>query len=159
MYKYLTLFACTAAVAMGAAVDHWAVLVAGSNGYWNYRHQADICRAYNILVKNGMPAENIIVMAYDDVARDPQNPYPGQLFNKPDGPDVYKGCQIDYRGEDVNPKNFLAILKGEDTKVKGGTGRVLKSTKSSKVFINFSDHGSYGLIQFPNDDYLYANDF
>jgi legumain len=58
----------------------------------------------------------------------------------------------------VNPKNFLAILKGEDTKVKGGTGRVLKSSKSSKVFINFSDHGSPGLIQFPNDDYLYAHD-
>ena len=30
-------------------LDH-AVLIAGSNGYDNYRHQADICHAYNILI-------------------------------------------------------------------------------------------------------------
>jgi legumain len=28
------------------ATDHWAVIVAGSNGFWNYRHQADACHAY-----------------------------------------------------------------------------------------------------------------
>lgn len=28
--------------------EHFAVLVAGSNGYWNYRHQADICHAYQV---------------------------------------------------------------------------------------------------------------
>jgi legumain len=27
----------------------WALLVAGSNGYDNYRHQADICHAYQVL--------------------------------------------------------------------------------------------------------------
>ena len=31
---------------LATATDHWAVLVAGSNGFWNYRHQADICHAY-----------------------------------------------------------------------------------------------------------------
>lgn len=34
------------ALAMSANAAHWAVLVAGSNGFWNYRHQADICHAY-----------------------------------------------------------------------------------------------------------------
>ena len=29
-----------------AASDHWAVLVAGSNTYSNYRHQADVAHAY-----------------------------------------------------------------------------------------------------------------
>ncbi len=52
-------------------------------------------------------------MAYDDVANDSENPFPGQIFNKPNGQDVYAGCKIDYTGEDVNPKNFLAILRGE----------------------------------------------
>lgn len=138
-------------------VDHWAVLVAGSNGFWNYRHQADICHSYQILKKNGIPESNIIVMSYDDVAADPENPIPGKLFNKPDGEDVYAGCKIDYRGNDVTPQNFLAILQGNKTAVTGGNGKVLGSGPNSKVFVNFADHGAPGLIAFPND-YLYAND-
>jgi legumain len=35
--------------------------------------------------KNGIPEENIITMSYDDVANDPENPFPGKLFNKPNG--------------------------------------------------------------------------
>lgn len=30
-----------------------------------------------------MKPENIITMAYDDIANDGSNPFPGQLFNKP----------------------------------------------------------------------------
>lgn len=62
---------------------HWALLIAGSNTWWNYRHQADVCHAYQLLKKNGLPDERIIVMLYDDVASSMWNPYPEQLFNKP----------------------------------------------------------------------------
>jgi legumain len=82
MYKkYLALSALAAVQA--STSDHWAVIVAGSNGYWNYRHQADACHAYQIALKNGIPADQIIHIAFDDIAHDPSNPYPGQLFNKP----------------------------------------------------------------------------
>jgi legumain len=64
-------------------------------------------------------------MAYDDVASDPLNPIPGKLFNKPNGDDVYAGCNIDYKGNDVTPENFLAILKGDKSAVTGGNGKVL----------------------------------
>ena len=57
-----------------------------------------------------MPAENIIVMAYNDVAWDDWNPFPGKLFNGLDGTDWYEGCKMDYTGADVNVDNFLAIL-------------------------------------------------
>lgn len=57
----LALFRC-------ASAANWAVLVAGSSGYDNYRHQADVCHAYQILHKNGIPDENIVVMMYDDIA-------------------------------------------------------------------------------------------
>lgn len=41
------LFLTVALLALVVAKEnHWAVLVAGSNGFWNYRHQADICHAY-----------------------------------------------------------------------------------------------------------------
>ena len=55
--------------------DNWAVLVAGSSGYYNYRHQTDICHAYQILIKNGLNPDNIIVFSYDDVAISSNNPF------------------------------------------------------------------------------------
>jgi legumain len=69
----------------------WAVLLAGSAGYGNYRHQADVCHAYQILKKGGLKDENIIVFMYDDIAHNPENPYPGTIINHPEGSDVYHG--------------------------------------------------------------------
>lgn len=51
---------------------NWVLLVAGSNEYYNYRHQSDICHAYQIVKRNGIPDENIIVMMYDDIAESSQ---------------------------------------------------------------------------------------
>ncbi|THD19739.1 Legumain [Fasciola hepatica] len=78
---------------------HWAVLVAGSNGWSNYRHQADVCHAYHVLRENGIPPENIITMIYDDIAKNTENPFPGKLFNDYQHKDVYAGVKIDYRDE------------------------------------------------------------
>ena len=49
-------------------------------------------------------------MAYDDIANHRENPFPGKIFNKPNGEDVYSGCKLDYTGKDVTPENFLAII-------------------------------------------------
>lgn len=95
------------------ASDHWAVLVAGSSQYYNYRHQADVAHAHQVLVRNGFPEENIILMMYDDVADAKENPFQGQLFNKKDGKNVYDKDAIDYRGLDVTKVNLYAVLKGD----------------------------------------------
>merc|ERR1711962_905214 len=70
--------------------DIWAVLVAGSNGWYNYRHQADVCHAYQILHAHGIPDDHIIVMMMDDIANNTINPHKGKIINRPDGPDVYR---------------------------------------------------------------------
>ncbi|XP_074517754.1 legumain [Sebastes fasciatus] len=129
---------------------HWAVIVAGSNGWYNYRHQADACHAYQILHGNGIPDEQIVVMMYDDLAQNEENPTPGIVINRPNGTDVYKGVPKDYTGDDVTPQNFLAVLKGEKTT--GGSGKVLKSGPKDHVFVYFTDHGAPGILAFPNDD-------
>jgi len=140
-----------------ATADTHAVIVAGSNQYYNYRHQADACHAYITLRKGGIPAENIILFAYNDIAHSSSNPFPGKIFNKPDGDDVYEGCVIDYQGADVTPELYLAVLRGDKNAVAGhGTERVLTSSKNDLVFLNFADHGAPGLIAFPST-YLYAN--
>jgi legumain len=131
-----------------AAREHWAVIVAGSNTYSNYRHQADACHAYQIAKAKGVPEDHIILMAYDDIASSSSNPFPGKLFNKPDptgpGVDVYEGCNIDYRSTDVTPQKFMDVLTGS------ASGKKLESTSEDNVFVFFSDHGAPGLIAFPS---------
>jgi len=134
----------------------WAVLAAGSSTYWNYRHQADICHAYQILKGHGVDPDHIITLIYDDVAHADNNPFPGKLFNQPNGPDVYGGCQVDYRGDALSPELFLSVLKGDSAKVAslvGGNGnangKVLQSGPDDNVFIYFADHGGSGMIMFP----------
>ncbi|PSN45864.1 hypothetical protein C0J52_16851 [Blattella germanica] len=119
---------------------------------------ADICHAYQILHANGIPDENIIVMMYDDIAHNSENPRKGVIINQPDGPNVYKGVLKDYTGETVNSTNFLKILAGDAEAMKGiGSGRVIDSGPNDHVFVNFADHGAPGLIAFPEDE-LYASD-
>ena len=89
------------------------MLVAGSHQFWNYRHQADVCHAYHLLIKQGVPAEQIIVMAYGDVAWDDENPFPGTLYNGNDGVNYNEGCNLDYTEKDVNKDNFMAVLTGK----------------------------------------------
>lgn len=137
---------------------HWVVIVAGSNGWYNYRHQADACHAYQIVHRNGIPDEQIVVMMYDDIANSENNPTPGIIINRPNGSDVYEGVLKDYTGEDVTPENFLAVLRGDADAVKGiGSGKVLRSGPRDHVFVYFTDHGSTGLLVFPNDE-LHVDD-
>jgi legumain len=151
--KFIAILAIAIAVSNVQAAQ-WAVIVAGSNGYWNYRHQADSCHAYQIAKAHGIPESNIIHFAYDDIAGNSQNPIPGKLFNKPNGNDVYGGCVIDYKGADVTPQNYLAVLKGQKSAT---VTKVLASGANDDVFLNFADHGAPGLIAFPSS-YLYATD-
>jgi len=138
----------------------WAVLVAGSAGWGNYRHQADICHAYQVLKKGGLSDEHIIVMMADDVADSVANPYPGKVFNKPNGPDVYEGIKIDYSGSDVNAKNVLKVLAGDAKGMAGiGSGRVLASSPEDYVFFYFADHGAPGILGMPSGAFLYADQF
>eukprot|EP00798_Chlamydomonas_sp_ICE-L_P020088 gene20088-26806_t len=107
----------------------------------------------------GYKAEHIIVMMADDIAMSTMNPCPGMIFNRPNGPDVYDGVKIDYKGNDVNAANFLAVLAGNFSAMKGvGTGRVIASGPEDRVFVFYSDHGSTGIIGMPFGPFLYADE-
>jgi len=162
-----TMRSVAVAAAMGVAAGteastHWAVIMAGSNTYGNYRHQSDACHAYQIAKKNGIPESNIIMLAYDDIANNRENPFPGKVFNKPTaagtpGVDVYAGCKIDYKGKDVNAANFIKVLSGDTS----APGPVLKSTANDHVFVYYTDHGGVGILGVPSGaagGYIHAAD-
>ncbi|TVU50416.1 hypothetical protein EJB05_01787, partial [Eragrostis curvula] len=151
----------------------WAVLIAGSSGYQNYRHQArtalclissrtfqaNVCHAYQILKKGGLKDENIVVFMYDDIANNTENPRPGVIINNPNGTDVYAGVPKDYTGEQVNVQNFLAVLLGDTSNLTGGSRKVVNSTADDHVFVYYTDHGGPGTLGMPSGEgRLYAKD-
>ncbi|KER19199.1 hypothetical protein T265_11945 [Opisthorchis viverrini] len=132
---------------------NWVVLVAGSNTWENYRHQADVFHAYQVVRKNNVPPENIITFAYDDIANNPRNPFKGQVFNDYNHLDVYRDVVIDYRGKDVTRDNFVKVLKGNNTPE--ANKKLMKSGPDDNVFIFFSGLGTTSYIAFLGG-YLYA---
>jgi legumain len=136
--------------------NKWAVIAAGSAGFYNYRHQADACHAYQIMRKSGISEDHIILMMQDDVAGAEDNPFPGKLYNKmgSDVEDVYKGCNVDYKGKKVTKGLFAKVLTGDTS----AGGKVLKSGPGDRVFINFVDHGGVGIIAFPNGSPMHAKE-
>ncbi|XP_037399883.1 legumain-like [Pygocentrus nattereri] len=142
-----------------AVGKQWAILVAGAKDWYNYGLQANICHAYQLVHRNGIPDEQTVVMMYDDIADNEQNPYKGNIINQPNGPNVYPGVLKDYTGDDVTPENFLAALRGDESAViKTGPKKVIKSGKNDTIFVFLSDHGAPGLFCFPSSS-LYAIDF
>jgi legumain len=79
-----------------------------------------------VLIGGGVPADNIVVIAMDDLLNAPENPAPGALYNRPGGPDVARGLKIDYRGENATADVFYDVLAGNTAELEGkGSGRAL----------------------------------
>jgi len=133
------------------------LVVAGSNTWSNYRHQADVCHSYQVVHKNGIPDSRVIMMQYDDIANNIANPFKGQIFNAPTpvgtpGVDVYGGTKKDYTGLNVTAAMFIAALTGDS--VASGGNKVLQSTANDHVFVFFDDHGGTDIVAFPTGPYL-----
>ena len=160
--KIFASFAALATLAAADASNHWAVIMAGSNGWSNYRHQSDSHHAVKLMLENGIPRDQIIHLAYDDIADNVLNyHYPGQIFNYPSeegtpGVNVYDESEIDYRGDDVSKENFFKVLLGDES----APGPVLQSNEDSRVFVFYVDHGGRGLICTPskyNSEWIYMD--
>lgn len=138
-----------------ATADHWALIIAGSNTYYNYRHQADVLHAACILRDHGIPSERIITMMYDDIAYNPANPTPGIVINAINGTNVYPCATHDYTHHQVNLTNFQGIMLGDGTVT--GQRKVFETGPEDDIFIYFADHGGPGVFCFPYQN-LYADD-
>jgi legumain len=142
-----------------AGGERWALLIAGSNTWGNYRHQADIYHAYQIMKAGGLDDAHIVVMHYDDIGNSAENPKKGTVINSPTGSDVYHGVPKDYTGAEVTAANFLAVLAGKKANVVGGSGKVIASGPNDKVFVYYADHGGPGILGMPEGEtYLYGKD-
>lgn len=134
--------------------DHWALLVAGSRGWANYRFQADVFAMYQLLRQHGYQDDHIVLICEDDVARHPNNPHQGELRISDTGVNVYDASAIDYRLNKLSPNDIAGILQGRAT---DRLPKVLSPDSDDNVLVFWSGHGSPGSLDF-GSSYLITYD-
>ena len=118
--------------------SQYAVLVQGSNGWNNYRHQADVLNVYQLLKKNGFDDDHIILIIDKTLANDSKNPEPGIIRAENGGKDLLDGCTIDYDNADIVPTDIRNILLGVKT---DKTPVVIPKDARQNVLLYWSGHG------------------
>ena len=143
--------------------NHYAVLVQGSNGMNNYRHQADVLSVYHLLRQNGFDDDHIILILDGALAHDPQNNEPGIIRNSPVGHDLmggtdaeenarwreefggghlfdseYPAAVVDYSTDSLTASDIADILLGLQS---AHLPIVLPQDEGTNVLLYWSGHG------------------
>ncbi|MGN0309372.1 MAG: C13 family peptidase [Bacteroides sp.] len=125
----------------GELHDRWALLVAGSESWNNYRHQADVLNVYQLLKRQGWDDDHIILVMRDDLAYHGSNPNPGEIYASVGGENLYKNVKIDYRADTISTADICSILLGKRS---SHLPVVVESDAYSNLLLYWSGHGSPG---------------
>lgn len=113
--------------------ERWAIIVATSQGWNNYRHDADALAMYQMLKRHGYDDRHILLVINDDLAQNARNAYPGKVFIENGGQDVYENAVIDYRTSEITPQQlFQATLTSND----------FAPDSDDNVFVYWVGHGA-----------------
>lgn len=124
----------------GERADNYALIVAASSEWTNYRHQADALTVYRLLRRAGMEDDHIVLVMADDIAQNPQNPERGTVRVRPGGENVREGALIDYSLDELEPEHIIDILCGNRSEL---LPHVITATERDNVLVFWSGHGYY----------------
>lgn len=139
----------------GELHDRWALLVAGSDSWNNYRHQADVLNVYQMLKKQGWDDDHIILVMRDDIAFHPNNARPGEMFASVGGENLYEDVQLDYRADTLTTADICDILLGRQS---SHLPVVMQSDAGSNLLFYWSGHGSKGYFSWVDEDQLFTTE-
>lgn len=133
-----------------AMSDQYAVLVQGSNGMDNYRHQADVLSVYQLLRRGGFDDDHIILILDGALANDRYNKEPGIIRNDIYGPDLlggtdaeegYPAAVVDYDSDSLSAADISDILLGKSSSHLPVTLPRSESSALPNVLLYWSGHG------------------
>ncbi len=116
----------------------WALLMATSGSWKNYRHQADVLAQYQALKSNGFDDDHIVLMLFDDIADAKENRIQGQIFNSEFGVDLRADVVVDYKGKLLTPLQVMTVLEGGSGP---GLPAVIRSKSTDNVYVFSVGHG------------------
>lgn len=132
----------------------WALLIATSTGWDNYRHQVDVLNIYQQLKAGGYDDDHIVLVIEDDLANNSSNPQKGVLYSRMDGVNVYKDVKVDYHISDLKPNDIREILLGNKS---DRLPTVIESDEDDNIFVFWSGHGAPGFLGFGTFSYSRNN--
>lgn len=113
----------------------YALILAPSAGWENYRHQADACAFYQLLKAGGLGDDHILMVVEDDIAFDTRNLYPGIVRTSPSGENVYSGVRVDYHPSEITLDALADVLTGQ------GEGGMMKPSATDNLLVYWAGHG------------------
>ena len=119
--------------------DKYAVLIAASQSWKNYRHQADVLGFYQHLKGLGYDDDHIVLIMADDLAYNEKNPFQGVVRRELSGENLYENVVIDYNLGELTLDDLRHILTGDVTAEYPVT---LGSSANDNVLFFWSGHGS-----------------
>lgn len=118
--------------------SNYALLVAASTTWDNYRHQADILNVYQILKYLGYDDEHIVLIMQDDLANNSRNPYKGEV-RRYDGQNLYVDVNVDYKLKDLESGDITKILMGKKS---SRLPHVIDADSNTNILVYWSGHGA-----------------
>lgn len=118
--------------------DSWALLVQGSSGWENYRHQADVLNVYQMLKAQGWDDGHIILIISDDIAHNEKNKFPGTVATSTYGENLYEDAVVDYSSDTLSVSDIKDIMMGRRSH---HLPVVLDTDEQSNVLVFWSGHG------------------
>ena len=137
--------------------DNWALVIGTSDTWDNYRHQADALAIYQLLKRHGYDDDHIVLILADNIANDPQNIYPGEVYVIPKGEggeNVYKDVVVDYRLNDIPLGALRKIILGERSEE---FPHVFDADEHSNIFMYWCGHGNRGKVAWGSSQQLDKN--
>jgi glycosylphosphatidylinositol transamidase (GPIT) subunit GPI8 len=123
---------------VGARQGLWALIVAGSSGWENYRHQSDALAQYQLLRSEGVADDHIVLILADDIAEAVENPERGVVKHDAGGPNLAESVDLDYTLGAVSASDILDILAGRRS---ARLPEVIQSAAGDNVYVFMSGHG------------------
>ena len=116
----------------------YQILIAGSNGWNNYRHQSDVIALSSLLHTDD---ENIITtFVADDLANSFENPFPGQLFNTLSTSSKFNIYNKSYINSSIITLDSIKQLLSR-----------FNFSSNDIITIYYNDHGAPGLLCSPKN--------
>jgi len=122
----------------------WAMIVATSQGWSNYRHQADALRIYHLLKSQGIDDQHIIFCMADDIANNSRNPNKNIIVDAITSENLYHDFTLDYKIQDISNQDLMNILSGNSS---SRLQQVIRSDENDNILVYMIGHGeSNGMV-------------
>ncbi|MCC8172676.1 MAG: ABC transporter substrate-binding protein [Parabacteroides sp.] len=110
----------------------YALIIAASSGWDNYRHQANAYALYRLLKKNGVDDDHILLISEDDVAGNPLNPTPGFIQSASGDENLYTGIRVDYHPSELSFQELETVI---------ASGVSFQPGKNDNLFVYWAGEG------------------